>query len=50
MKWVATISERPAVKAALAKVDAVRAATTGFDKAAAEDLDRVFGRGKFAAA
>jgi GST-like protein len=50
MKWVATISERPAVKAALAKVDAVRAATTAFDKAAAEDLDRVFGRGKFAAA
>jgi GST-like protein len=50
MKWVTTISERPAVKAALAKVDAVRAATTGFDKAKAEDLDRVFGRGKFAAA
>jgi GSH-dependent disulfide-bond oxidoreductase len=50
MKWVATINERPAVKAALAKVDAVRAATTAFDKAAAEDLDKVFGRGKFAAA
>jgi GST-like protein len=50
MKWVATISERPAVKAALAKVDAVRAATTAFDKAKPEDLDRVFGRGKFAAA
>ena len=49
MKWVATINERPAVKAALAKVDAVRAATTAFDKAAAEDLDRVFGRGSFAA-
>jgi GST-like protein len=50
MKWVGKIGERPAVKAALAKVDAVRAATTAFDKAAAEDLDRVFGRGKFAAA
>jgi len=50
MKWVATINERPAVKAALAKVDAVRAATTAFDKAAAEDLDRLFGRGKFNAA
>jgi GST-like protein len=50
MKWVAGINERPAVKAALAKVEAVRAATTAFDKAAAEDLDRVFGRGKFAAA
>src|ERR1700733_2168403 len=50
MAWVEKISERPAVKAALTKVDAVRAATTAFDKAAAEDLDRVFGRGKFAAA
>jgi GST-like protein len=50
MRWVATIDQRPAVKAALAKVEAVRAATTAFDKAAAEDLDRVFGRGKFAAA
>ena len=50
MAWVGKINERPAVKAALAKVDAVRAATTAFDKAAPEDLDRVFGRGKFAAA
>jgi GSH-dependent disulfide-bond oxidoreductase len=50
MAWVEKINERPAVKAALAKVDAVRAATTAFDKAKAEDLDRVFGRGKFAAA
>jgi len=50
MKWVATIGERPAVKAALAKVDAIRAATTAFDKAKAEDLDRIFGRGTFAAA
>ncbi len=48
--WVAKINERPAVKAALAKVDAVVAEVTAFDKAAAEDLDRVFGRGKFAAA
>ncbi len=50
MKWVAAISERPAVKAALAKVDAVRAATTAFDKATPENMDKVFGRGKFAAA
>jgi GSH-dependent disulfide-bond oxidoreductase len=50
MKWVAAISERPAVKAALAKVDAVRAATTAFDKAADADKDRLFGRGAFAAA
>jgi GST-like protein len=50
LAWVGKINERPAVKAALAKVDEVRTATTAFDKAAAEDLDRVFGRGKFAAA
>jgi hypothetical protein len=39
-----------AVKAALATIDAERAATTAFDKAAADDLDKAFGRGKFAAA
>ena len=50
MQWVAAIDQRPAVKAALAKVDAVRAATTQFDKAAAPDLDKMFGRGQFAAA
>ena len=50
MEWVAKIDARPAVKAALAKVDAVRAATTPFDKAAPEVLDRTFGRGRFAAA
>ena len=50
MAWAAKIGERPEVKAALAKVDAVRAATTPFDKASAENLDKVFGRGKFAAA
>jgi GST-like protein len=50
LAWAAKIAERPAVKAALAKVDAVRAETTAFDKAKAEDLDKVFGRGKFAAA
>jgi len=49
-RWVKAIDERPAVKQALAKVDAVRAATTPFDKAAAPDLDKMFGRGKFAAA
>jgi GST-like protein len=48
-RWVATLSERPAVKAALAKVDDVRNRTTAFDKAAPEMLDRVFGRGQFAA-
>lgn len=48
-RWVKAIDERPAVKAALAKVDAVRAQTTPFDKAAADALDKMFGRGKFAA-
>ena len=47
---VATIDQRPAVKAAMAKVDAVRAATTAFDKAETQDLDKMFGRGQFAAA
>jgi GST-like protein len=47
--WVDKISARPAVKVALAKVDAVHAATTAFDKAKAENLDRMFGRGSFAA-
>ena len=49
-RWVKQIDDRPAVKAALAKVDAVRAQTTAFDKAAPEMLDKVFGRGQFAAA
>jgi GSH-dependent disulfide-bond oxidoreductase len=38
------------VKKALAEVDAVRARTTPFDKAEAAALDRMFGRGQFAAA
>ena len=50
MAWVAKINERPAVKAALTKVAEVQSATTPFTKAAPEDLDRVFGRGKHAAA
>jgi GST-like protein len=50
MRWVKSIDERPAVKKALAAVDAVRAQTTPFDKAGADSLDKVFGRGKFAAA
>ncbi len=49
-RWVKAIDERPAVKAALAAADAVRARTTPFDKAAPADLDKVFGRGQFAAA
>jgi GST-like protein len=49
-RWVKAIDERPAVKKALAEVEAVRAKTTAFDKAAPADLDKVFGRGQFAAA
>jgi GST-like protein len=49
-RWVAEIDARPAVQAALAKVAEVRAATTQFDKAAPEELDRMFGRGAHAAA
>ena len=48
-RWVNAINERPAVKAALAKVDDVRAKTTQFDKATPENLDRMFQRGQYAA-
>jgi GSH-dependent disulfide-bond oxidoreductase len=50
MAWAATIAARPAVVRALAAVDEVRAKTTQFDKADAEAMDRLFGRGKHAAA
>ena len=50
MRWVGTINERPAVKRALAAVDEVRARTTQFDKAPPPALDKLFGRGEFAAA
>jgi GST-like protein len=50
MRWVGIISERPAVKRALAAVDDVRAKTTQFDRALPDDLDRVFGRGQYARA
>jgi len=50
MRWVGVINERPAVKRALAAVDDVRAKTTQFDKAEPDALDKVFGRGQYAAA
>lgn len=50
MRWVGVINERPAVKKALAAVDEVRARTTAFDKAEADKLDKMFGRGGYAAA
>jgi GSH-dependent disulfide-bond oxidoreductase len=46
-RWFAAIAERPAVKRALAKVDAI---TSARDTAKPEDLDRLFGRGRFARA
>ena len=49
-KWIKAIDERPAVKKALGEVDVVRGRTTPFDKAEAATLDKVFGRGQFAAA
>jgi GST-like protein len=49
MAWVATIAARPAVARALAAVDDVRTKVTQFDKAGAEAMDRLFGRGRFAA-
>src|SRR2546430_248175 len=50
MAWVETIATRLAVKRALAAVDDVRARTTQFDKAGAEAMDRLFGRGRHTAA
>ena len=49
-RWVKAIDERPAVRKALAAVEEVRARTTAFDKADAANLDKLFGRGQFAAA
>jgi GSH-dependent disulfide-bond oxidoreductase len=49
-RWVNAINERPAVQKALAAVEKVRAETTAFDKAEAANLDKLFGRGQFAAA
>ena len=50
MVWVETVAARPAVQRALAAVDDVRAKTTQFDKAGAEAMDRLFGRGGYTAA
>lgn len=46
-RWFKEIEARPAVKRALAKVDAIQSAR---DTARSEDLDRLFGRGAFARA
>src|SRR5580704_19755598 len=50
MGWAAGIAARQAVVKALAAVDDVRGKVTQFDKAGAEAMDRVFGRGRYTAA
>jgi GST-like protein len=47
--WAARIAARPAVAKALATVEEVRSRLTSFDQAAPETLDKLFGRGTFAA-
>jgi GSH-dependent disulfide-bond oxidoreductase len=44
-RWFGAIAERPAVKRALAKVDAIQSVR---DKAKPDDVDRFFGRGRYA--
>jgi GST-like protein len=46
-RWFGAISERPAVKQALAKIAAIKSTR---DMASDEDKDRFFGRGRFARA
>ena len=50
MAWVDKIAARPPVDRAVKTVEELRAKLTQFDKAKPETLDRVFGRGQFAAA
>jgi GST-like protein len=49
LRWVDTIAARPAVARALKAVDEVRARTTQFDKAEPDMVDKVMGRGAYAA-
>jgi GST-like protein len=46
-RWFDDVSERPAVKRAIAKIDAIKSSR---DTAKPEDLDRLFGRGHYARA
>jgi GSH-dependent disulfide-bond oxidoreductase len=46
-RWFDTIAARPATKQALAKIDVIKSSR---DNAKPEDLDRIFGRGRFARA
>ena len=47
-RWLGDINARPAVVKALAAADDVRSKISTFDKVAADNLDRMFGRGKYA--
>ena len=49
MAWVEKLDKRPAVARAVALLEKMRATLTAFDKAAPENLDKMFGRGKHAA-
>jgi GSH-dependent disulfide-bond oxidoreductase len=49
MSWVAAIASRPAATRAIAAVQALQPKLTPFDTAAPDTLDRIFGRGDFAA-
>ena len=44
-RWFKAISERPGVKRAIAKIDGI---TSARDNAKADDVDRFFGRGRYA--
>jgi GSH-dependent disulfide-bond oxidoreductase len=47
-RWLGEINARPAVVKALAAADDVRTKISTFDKVAADNLDRMFGRGRYA--
>lgn len=48
-RWLTEIGARPAVVRALAAADDVRGRISTYDKVAADNLDRMFQRGKYAA-
>lgn len=50
LRWNADNAARPAVIRALRQADEVRARTTQFDKAEADKVDRMMGRGQYALA
>ncbi len=50
LRWIADVAARPAVVRAIAAADEVRTKVSTPDKVTTEQLDRVFGRGKFATA